>query len=163
MLLNSRRIFLKKSFLTTAVLVMSGSEVFGAVSPLQTMAVVQEDLFPLSQNFGVKSSAYISLILNHSRVSDDEKAFLRNGVQWLNEEAILHYKQTYTKLSSTQRQKILQTISKERWGENWIHTILVYIMEATFSDKVYGVNKNESGQKWLQFTPGMPRPKEPLL
>lgn len=163
LILNSRRTFLKTSFLTTAVIVMSGSELFGAVYPLETMVIAAEDLFPHAKKLGINIRAYLLIILHHTRVTDEDKIFIRNGAQWLNEAAVAEFRQTYRQLSATKRQKILKIVSKEKWGENWIHTILAYIMEATFSDKVYGVNKNENGQKWLNFTPGMPRPKEPLL
>ena len=163
MFLNSRRTFLKSTFLTTAVLVMSGTELFGAVSPLQTISLVQEDLFPHAKKLGINSPDYLVLILQHSRVSDDEKAFLRNGVQWLNEEAVAQYKQTYIQLSSNQRQDILQIVSKEKWGRNWIHKMLTYIMEAMLGDPVYGANKDGAGLKWLNHTTGMPQPKEVYL
>jgi len=163
MFLNSRRIFLKSTFLTTAVLVMSGNKLFGAVSPLQTITVVQEDLFPQAKKLGIKSSAYITLILHHSRVTDDEKAFLRNGVQWLNEEAVSRYKQTYVKLSSNERQNILKSISKEKWGKNWINKMLTYIMEASLGDPIYGANINAAGWTWLNHVSGLPRPKKAYL
>lgn len=163
MIVNSRRTFLKTSFLTAAVIVMSGNELFGAVYPLDTILIAQEDLFPHAKKLGVDIRAYLLIILHHTRVTDEDKTFIRNGAQWLNEAAVNQYRLTYPELSAQKRQKILKIVSKERWGENWIQTLLAYIMEATFSDKVYGVNKNENGQKWLNFTPGMPRPKEPLL
>lgn len=161
--LKSRRNFLKSSFLGGAVIVMSGGELFGAVSPLQTLTLVQEDLFPHAKELGINTSAYLTLILNHTRVSDEDKAFIRNGVQWLNEEALKIYKTTYTKLSPEQRQKLLQIINIHLWGKNWCATILAYIFEAVTSDPVYGVSLRESGWKWLDFKAGLPRPKEPLL
>ena len=163
MFLNSRRTFLKKSFLSTAVLVMAGDKLFGAITPFETLVVVQEDLFPYAKELGSNASAYISLILNHSRVTDKEKAFIRNGVQWLNEEAILQYKKLYTQLSPVNRQNILHTISNEKWGERWLYTLLTYTMEAMLGDPIYGINKNESGWKWLNFAAGIPRPTKALL
>lgn len=75
MFLNSRRTFLKSTFLTTAVIVMSGTELFGAVSPLQTISAVHEDLFPYAKKLGINSASYLKLILNHSRITEREKAF----------------------------------------------------------------------------------------
>ncbi|OIP55988.1 MAG: hypothetical protein AUK54_02910 [Helicobacteraceae bacterium CG2_30_36_10] len=163
MILNSRRAFLKTSFLTTAVIVMSAGKLFGAVYPLDTMVIAAEDLFAHAKKLEVDVRAYLLIILHHTRVTEEEKTSIRNGAQWLNEEAVAQYKKTYTQLSADKRQEILKIVSKEKWGENWIYALLSYVMEATFSDKVYGVNKNENGQKWLEFAAGMPRPKEPLL
>lgn len=163
MFLNSRRTFLKNSFLTTAVLVMSGSKLFGTVSPIETLSLVQDDLFPFAKEQDVDSSAYLLIILNHTHVTDIDKKFIRNGIQWLNEESVIMYKTTYTKLSVAQRQKLLKTISQTSWGESWLETQLTYIMEAIFSDKIYGVNKNEAGQKLVQHSVGLPRPTKALL
>lgn len=163
MFLKSRRTFLKTTFLSSAVIVMSGDELFGAVTPLQTLAVVQKDLFPHAEIVEANASSYLSLIFNHTLVSDEDKEFLRNGVQWLNEESVTIYKTTYTELSQTQRQNILKTIAQERWGENWIQTVLTYIIEATLGDPIYGINKNGAGWKWLNYTGGLPSPKEALL
>jgi len=163
MFLKTRRTFLKSTFCTTALIVLPKSELFGAVPILETIALVQEDLFPSIRKLDINSSSYLSLILHHSRVADDEKEFLRNGVQWLNEEAVFHYKHPYIKLSSSQRQNILQIISKQRWGDNWIYTMLTYIVEATLSDPIYGANRDGAGWKWLEHIPGLPQPKEPYL
>ena len=163
MLLKSRRNFLKSSFLATTLVVMSGNEIFASVTPLQTLSLVQQDLFPFANTLGANSDVYITLIFNHTLVNDEDKEFLRNGVKWLNEEAVTHYKKIYTQLNPQERQNLLQTISKVRWGESWIETVLTYIMEATLGDPIYGINKNEAGWKWLNHEGGLPRPKEPLL
>ncbi len=167
MFLTSRRTFLKKSFLTSAVLVMSGGKLFGAVSPLQTIELVQQDLFPSTSNVpttnDINAYAYLVTILHHSRVSDSHKAFIRNGVQWLNEESIKMYKKTYMQLLSQERQNVLKNIAKYRWGENWIDTILTYIFEAMLGDPIYGGNKNQAGWKWLHHKGGNPRPTKALV
>lgn len=160
---DSRREFLKKSFLSVAVLLMPKGKLFGAVYPLDTLALLQDDLFAYAKELGVDSRSYINIILHHSRVSDYDKRYIRNGVQWINEDAVSMYKKTYTELSKQQRQKLLKKISKQRWGESYIKDILTYIMEAMFSDPIYAVNKNQAGQKWLNYHSGLPRPKKALL
>ena len=163
MSLTTRRNFLKYGFLSSSVLVMSGCELFSVVTQKETIELVQRDLFPKAHELGINTFVYMSIILNHSRISDEDKEFIKNGVKWLNEEAVEKYNTTYTKLTSTQRQNILKIISKVRWGDNWINEMLTFALEATFSDSVYGVSKNESGWKWLEFEGGHPRPKEALL
>ena len=161
--LDSRRTFLKTTFLGGAVLVMSGTTLYGAVSPLQTMVLAQKDLFPYIDNFEVNGAKYLTLILNHSRVDEEEKKFLRNGVQWLNEEALSMFNDMYINLASDKRQDVLQYISKYRWGESWIDSMLTYTMEALFSDKAYGVNMYAKASEWIEFKAGLPHPKEPYL
>ena len=160
---ESRRNFLKHSFLGTAVMVMSGDKLFGAVSPLDTIELLQNDLFPLAKELQSNSRLYISTLLTHSRVTDEDKEFIRNGVKWLNEEAVELYKKTYTDLTSEQRQKVLKSAIEYRWGHSWIETMMTYIMEAVLGDPIYGINKNGSGWKWLNHTSGLPRPKKAVL
>ena len=163
MLLESRRTFFKTTFLSSLVMVMSQNKLFASVTPMQTLSIVQEDLFPKEMITSSNSFAYISLIFRHSRVSAEDKQFVRNGTKWLNEEAVKQYEKVYTKLSSKERQNVLQKIAEESWGESWIKTVLSYILEATLGDPIYGINKNESGWKWLGHESGLPRPKEMYL
>jgi len=163
MTIKSRRTFFQTTFLSSLVMVMSNNTLFASVTPLQTLAVVQEDLFPKEMITQANAYAYINLIFKHSRVSAQDKQFLRNGAKWLNEEAVAKYNKVYTKLSSKQRQETLEIISNQSWGESWIKTVLSYIMEAVLGDPLYGVNKNESGWKWLGHSTGLPRPKEMFL
>ncbi len=163
MSLNARRNFLKYGFLSSSVLVMSGCELFSVVTPKETIELVQADLFPKAAELGINTFIYMSIVLNHSRISDEDKEFIKNGVRWLNEEAVEKYSTTYTKLTYIQRQETLKDISQTRWGDSWINEMLTYALEATLSDSVYGVNKSESGWKWLEFQGGYPRPKESLL
>lgn len=161
--MKTRRSFLKSTFFTTSLFVMSGNKVFASLTPLETLKVVQTDLFPQDMIQNANAFAYLSIVLNHSRITEENKQFLRNGVKWLNEEAAKKYKKIYTELNSKERQTTLQIIAKESWGESWIKTVLGYIMEAVLGDPIYGINKKQSGWKWLKFEGGLPRPKEALL
>lgn len=161
--MKSRRSFFKTAFLGTSFFVIAGKELLASATPLDTLEVVQVDLFPQNMIENANAFAYLTLILNHSLVTQEDKQFLRNGTRWLNEEAVDIYKKVYTKLNKNQRQNVLKTIAKEPWGESWIKTVLTYIMEATLGDPIYGINKKESGWKWLKHTSGLPRPKKALL
>lgn len=163
MLLKPRRVFFKTAFLTTLIIISSKNKLFASLTPLQTLAIVQEDLFPQKMISNSNALSYISIIFKHSRISADNKQFLRNGTKWLNEEAVSQYDKLYTKLDSKQRQTILKIISKESWGKSWIKTVLSYIMEAVLGDPIYGINKNEFGWRWLNHESGLPRPKEATL
>lgn len=161
--LLSRRKYLKYGFLTTAILVMGKAKLFAIVTPLDTIKIVQGDLFPYAKELGIDTSKYIPIILNHSKVTKDDKEFITNGVKWLNEESVTKYNKIYTKLDSTQRQNILKIISKQRWGENWVFDMLGYIFESMLGDPIYGGNNNEAGWKWLNFKGGNPRPTKAFL
>jgi len=161
--LHSRRTFLKAGFLSSAVFVMSGCELFSITTPKETIKVLQVDLFPKLKELDIQTSSYISIILHHSRVSDEDKAFIKNGVKWLNEEAVKMHKTTYVKLLATQREEVLRAIVKTEWGENFMYNISSYLFEAMLGDPIYGGNNKEAGWKWLHFNGGQPRPKEMYL
>ncbi|MEN8304086.1 MAG: gluconate 2-dehydrogenase subunit 3 family protein [Campylobacterota bacterium] len=163
MYLDSRRNFLKYGFLSSSVVVMSGCELFSVVTPRETIELVHADIFPKAKELGINTFVYMGIVLNHSRILDEDKEFIKNGVKWLNEEAVEKYSTTYTKLTCRERQDILKIVSRVRWGDSWINEMLTFALEATFSDPVYGVNKRKSGWKWLDYQGGLPRPKEALL
>ena len=167
MILNSRRTFFKNSFSTSIIFLTCRGKLFGAVTPLQTIAMVHKDLFPDSDAApnanDINASYYLNSILNHSRVTDESKNFIQNGVKWLNEESILKYKKVYTQLSPLQRQKILKEIAKTNWGESWIQTVMTYLLEAMLGDPIYGGNRANSGWIWLEHKSGLPRPTKRLL
>ena len=165
--LRSRRNFIKGGFVGSIVLLSVDSVLFGGVRIADTVSVLQDDLFPNSTGVPnqeqTNAKAYLFLILNHSRISDEQKRFIKNGIKWLNEESVSKYKKLYTKLTYTERQNILEDISKISWGESFIEAMLKYILEATLGDPIYGINKDECGWKWLNHKGGLPRPKEAYL
>ena len=165
--LLTRRIFLKNSFLSSIILLTSSGELFGAVTPTQTLSVLHKDLFPSSSFIPsvkfINANIYLNKIFAHSRVSDEDKEFVRDGVKWLNEEAVAKYKKVYANLSDKKRQKVLQEIADTDWGESWIQTIMMYMMEAMLGDTIYGGNDGELGWKWLNHKAGVPRPTKAYL
>ncbi|WP_434638317.1 gluconate 2-dehydrogenase subunit 3 family protein [Sulfurimonas sp. NW7] len=156
----SRRKFLQASFLSGAVFLMDGCTLFGVTTPLQTFTLLHKDLFPQAQHLGIQTAPYMQKIFHHSRISDADKTFLKNGVKWLNEEAIQSYRQEYTKLSPMQRQSILENITQTEWGESFVYDVMNYMFEAMLGDPVYGGNNKEAGWQWLNFKGGQPRPQK---
>jgi hypothetical protein len=159
----SRRNFLKAGFLSSAVFLMDGCSLFGVTTPIETIAVLQTDLFPEAQQLHIQTAPYMHIILNHSRISEEDKTFIKNGVKWLNEEAIQLHKKSYTKLVPKERQEVLNAVVKTEWGENFVYNMMSYMFEAMLGDPIYGGNNNEVGWKWLAFEGGRPRPKKAFL
>ena len=142
---------------------MNGCELFSITTPKETMIVLHKDLFPQAQLLKIDTISYMSIVFHHSRIDEDEKEFLKNGVKWLNEEAYTLFDVTYVKLSPKKRQIILQNIVKTNWGENFMYKTMSYMFEAMLGDPIYGGNNKEAGWKWLEFEGGQPRPKEVYL
>ncbi|WP_297482464.1 gluconate 2-dehydrogenase subunit 3 family protein, partial [Sulfurimonas sp.] len=109
------------------------------------------------------TAPYMHIVFHHSRISKSDKVFIKNGIKWLNEEAIKMQKNTYVKLSSLERQAVLRSIAKTEWGESFLYNIMGYMFEAMLGDPIYGGNNKEAGWKWLAFSGGEPRPKKAFL
>lgn len=166
--LLSRRVFLKNSFLSSVIFVTYSGELCAAVTPLETISILHEDLFPNGSNIpntnSINATFYLNtVVLNHTRIDYETKAYIRDGVKWLNEESIKKYKKVYAKLPSNKREKILKDIVDTNWGESWLDTIMTYLLEAMLGDPVYGINGGKRGWKWLNHEAGYPRPKRAFL
>ena len=160
---TNRRKFLQAGFLSSAVVIMSGCDVFSITTTRDTIKVLQNDLFPKAAELGIDTADYITIILHHSRITKEDKTFLKNGVKWINEEAVRLHQQSYTQLSALERKHLLKIIAKTEWGAAYIDTMMRYIFEAMLGDPIYGGNNNEAGWKWLAFEGGIPRPTKAYL
>jgi hypothetical protein len=113
--------------------------------------------FPSVKELG--SVEYLAGVLDDSRIEQSSRDYILNGVMWLDETADEMFSQKrYYLLSSDERQQLLKNISSLNWGDNWLWTMMRYYFESMFCDPIYGGNKNKSGWKWLNYTPGHPRP-----
>lgn len=160
---SHRRDFLKLGFLSSAVFLMSGCELLGITTPKETIKLLQYDLFPKAKELGIDAIGYMDIVFAHSRITEQEKDFLKNGVKWLNEEALQMYNKRYTKLSISKRHELLNSVAQMQWGENFLDSILRYTLEASLGDPIYGGNNKQAGWKWLEFQAPNPLAKKAYL
>jgi len=158
----SRRRFLEFGFLTVGIAIFIDKKVVGAVSFSESVKVLYNDLFP---GIDTQSSYnYLkNIILNHSKITKIEKDFIRNGIQWLNKEAISLHNKAYPMLTKQQREDVLEHFSKSQRGEEWLFIMMGYMFESILADPVYGTNADNLYWKWLNFKAGIPRPKKAYL
>ena len=121
--------------------------------------MLQQDIFPHAKGF----ERYILVVLNHSRISDDEKTYIKNGTKSINETSYELFSKPFLKLTKTQREKLIKDISKLRWGRYYLDTALSYILESYLGDPIYGGNINQSGWREFNFKAGLPRPTKAYL
>ena len=123
---------------------------------------VQEHLFPKSDDSpganDINSLPYLYFVLTDPDIDEDNKNLIINGVDWLEEECQSNFNKSFISLSSEEKDKVFRIIEKTNWGYRWLSLNLIYIFEALLSDPIYGGNPNEIGWKWLEHTPGLPRP-----
>lgn len=129
---------------------------------LLTLSSVQNHLFPPgSHSPGAKEINALPYLLNRlrdPRMDDEEKAFIRKGIAWLDDLSSSTLHKLFIELNEKQREQLLRQIEKSTAGENWLSTVLLYIFEALLCDPVYGGNPNGIGWKWLEHVPGFPGP-----
>ncbi|MCW8911366.1 MAG: gluconate 2-dehydrogenase subunit 3 family protein [Gammaproteobacteria bacterium] len=130
--------------------------------PWHTLAVVQEHLFPATEDSpgaaDIQARIFLQNMLNAPDTDNDEKEFISNGVSWLNDISTKNYKKSFIELNESDKEKVLRQIEQSQAGERWLSLLLTYLIEALLSDPVYGGNPDGVGWKWLQHQPGFPRP-----
>jgi gluconate 2-dehydrogenase gamma chain len=140
----------------------AGNTAIPQQAPWPTIAAVQEQLFPGEADSpgasDIHATAYLKALLEDTAHIPDERDFILNGPNWLNDLATKDYKKTFAQLDMTQREQLLQRIAQTNAGENWLSLLLMYIFEALLSSPVYGGNPDGIGWRWLQHNPGFPQP-----
>jgi len=126
------------------------------------LKTLQEHLFPKSNDSpganDINALHYLHFVLTDPDIDEDNKNLLINGLDWLEEECHTTYNKSFINLSSQERDQIFRIIEDSNWGYRWLSLNLIYIFEALLSDPIYGGNPNEIGWRWLEHTPGFPRP-----
>lgn len=125
---------------------------------------LQNHLFPNYNNSpsakDVNSLAYLHFVLLDEEIDIRDRKFIKNGITWLEEEAISKYSKSFVDLTEEEKELLLKGIIEKNWGERFISNVLSYIFEALLSDPIYGGNQKNIGWKWLEHNPGFPRPNE---
>lgn len=183
-LMLSRKLFLRllTAFGVVAqfpLLALKNSDAQGLIKPLtkpedllssrqiNILGSVQEILFPSDGNGPgageMNAHLYLQWVLSDPLLEAEDKQYILNGIEWVNETALENHALDYLELSPDQQKELVREIMAEDWGESWLSTILTYILEALLADPLYGGNPDESGWKWLAHHPGYPRPTKQTL
>lgn len=108
----------------------------------------------------IKATAYLHQIMTVQPTEQDEKDFIIKGVGWLNGYANSEKSADFAQLSFADKEQLLRGISNSRAGQNWLNTLLGYIMEAMLAPPSYGGNPNGIGYQWLEHQAGFPLPEK---
>jgi len=127
-----------------------------------TLIAVQEILFPHEKNapgaVDINATGYFQWVLADPLLDPAEIKYKRNGLSWLNEDSIEQYGKKYPLLNKEEKELLLRHVTEHSWGRSWISVVLLHIFEALLSDPIYSGNCDEKGWKWLNYSPGNPRP-----
>ena len=166
----SRRSFIKG---TTALVLLSQLQLLDSCTKdfvennvldeqqYKILVSIQNILFPKGE-FGpsakeINAHLYLIWVLSDEFVLKDDKKYLVDGLQWIQETAQEDYYKDYLNLSDKEKEQLISNVSQKTWGENWLSYMLSYVIEAMVSDPIYGF-QNGVGVKWLNHQYGLPRP-----
>ena len=131
------------------------------------VAAVQQHLFPSEADAPgateIRALTFLQRAMAEPDRDPEELAFLLQGAGWL-QQLVAQERPTgpgFTDLDSAQREAMLQRIAASQAGENWLSTLLLFIIQALLTDPVYGGNPAGIGWAWLKHTPGFPQPEVP--
>lgn len=131
------------------------------------LSSVQAILFPSDGNGPgageINAQLYLQWVLTDPQLEVEDKNYILNGIEWVNETALESYAVDYLELSPDQQKELVRKITAEDWGASWLSILLTYILEALLADPLYGGNTDESGWKWLEHYPGYPRPTKQTI
>lgn len=136
-----------------------------ALSEAERLALidaVQQHLFPSEPQAPgareINALPYLRFVLKDAKTDPDEPAFILNGAGWLEDLSRQRHGQSFLTLDSDARETLLRETAASEAGENWLATLLLYLMEALLTDPAYGGNPDGLGWRWLEHIPGYPRP-----
>lgn len=109
----------------------------------------------------INAFGYIMWVLHDSlnRKTEDNE-YIIEGLDWANETAQEIYFKPFVELNQEEREVLVGKFTQLNWGKSWSSVMITLIFEALLLDPIYGGNTDELGWKWLNHTPGHPRPTE---
>lgn len=143
------------------------AENFLSVEEKNILQSVQEILFPSDENgpgaSEINAYDYVAWVMSDPLKDPAEVTYFKNGIGWVEESANEIFSKKYIELNEAEKQELINTVSKENWGEGWLSVLLTFIFEALLSDPKYGGNPESIGWQWLNYNFGNPRPAIELL
>jgi len=169
--------FNRRNFLISAGVISGGISIGGLLTylyrnsnieppyskaQLNIISSLHNHLLPKSDNApgapDINSTEYLEFVLLDRNVDEEDRNLLKNGVVWLEEASVEMFKKSFTELEISEKDDVLRSIEEYNWGYRYLSLNLTFLIEALLADPIYGGNVDEIGWKWLEHTPGLPRP-----
>ena len=132
--------------------------------PWLTLNAVLNHLLPASNSgpsaLDIQALNYLYNLVHQQPTEQEEIDFIYQGVGWLNGFSQSELKQNFNNLNNVNKEKLLRSISQSQAGQNWLNTLLNYLLEAMLTPPVYGGNPNGIGWQWLEHHSGYPLPEQ---
>ncbi len=133
-----------------------------ASDPWPTLDAVLEHMLPSEPDSPgaaeIHASDYLRFVVDDPRIDEAGREFILQGSGWLDELAQQKHSLPFPALGFDDKEQLLRQITQTAAGENWVSTLLSYLLEALLTAPAYGGNTDGIGWRWLQYIPGFPLP-----
>lgn len=130
--------------------------------PWPTLDAVLQHLLPSEVDSPgakeIRALDYLRFVVSDEKVERDERAFILQGAGWLDALARKQTQQAFISVDVAQKEALLQHTAATPVGENWLSTLISYLLEALLTAPAYGGNPDGIGWRWLEYVPGFPLP-----
>ncbi len=133
----------------------------------KTLGAVQNHLLPTEPGIPgaqeINALQYLKFVVSDPNIDQEERLFITQGVSWLEDLSKADFGRPFIELKNDEKERLLRKITGSSAGENWLSTLLLYLLEALLTAPAYGGNPEGIGWKWLQHIPGYPLPDSESL
>ncbi len=163
LLLDRRRFLIAAAGGSVALLFgPPGGHAATAHDPWPTLDAVTRHLLPSEPDSPgaaeVNALDYLRFVISDNWIDASDREFVLKGTQWLEELSAERQGRPFTELDGDRREALLRQIAATPAGENWLSTLISYLLEALLSAPAYGGNPDRIGWRWLEYVPGFPLP-----
>ena len=130
----------------------------------RTLAAVQSHLLPDEPGapgaHACRATHYLDRAISEPGFDPAVRVFLLGGVAQLDGICREKHGKSFSDLEPERREALLRALARVKpSGEDWLATLLLYTLEASLGDPIYGGNPDGIGWRWLRHDPGTPRPR----
>jgi len=171
----NRRHFLSRSLLAASLPLVPGATTWAKVLPelsegaaglsrrqWETLAALQDHLLPSEPDAPgareVHATAYLYYTLTAPGTKPVEQTFIREGLERLERVVAGIGEKSFIELDEAGRETALRRLEQDKVGQHWLAEVLNFLLESLLADPLYGGNPDTIGWRWLEHTPGFPRP-----
>ena len=131
--------------------------------PWPTLDAVLQHLLPTEPDTPgaseIHARQYFEVVVTDNRIEQQERTFITQGCVWLDQLSRQEQGKPFTRLNEHQREQLLRQTARSEAGENWLSTLITYLLESLLTAPAYGGNPNGIGWHWLTYVPGFPLPQ----
>ncbi len=97
--------------------------------------------------------------MNDTHIEESRRAYLAEIVVQMEAYFVDKYKEDFSNLTLSEQNDAVSSLTKTKWGEGYLSSIMSIIIESMFANPIYNCNTDKAGWKWLNYQGGFPEPQ----